>query len=106
MFKFLWHDKPARVKRQTIIAETCNGGLKMPDVFAFPSAQKAMWIKRYLTTSGKWKELFQRLGHFNNYQLDHKLSKNDLKCEINSITRYLIVGSKLNQTPQTAQMKF
>ena len=76
LFKFLWHDKPARVKRQTIIAETCNGGLKMPDVFAFHSAQKAMWIKRYLTTSGKWKELFQQLGHFNNYQVDHKLSKN------------------------------
>ena len=81
LFKFLWHDKPARVKRQTIIAETCNGGLKMPDVFAFHSAQKAMWIKRYLTTSEKWKELFQQLGHFNNNQLDHKLSKNDLKCE-------------------------
>ena len=42
LFKFLWQDKPARVKRQTIIAETCNGGLKMPDVFAFHSAQKAM----------------------------------------------------------------
>ena len=64
LFKFLWLDKPARVRRKTIVAETCNGGLKMPDVFAFHSAQKAMWIKHYLTTSGKWKELLSTTRTF------------------------------------------
>ena len=82
LFKFLWHDKPARVKRETIIAETCDGGLKMPDVFAFHNAQKAMWIKRYChNDTGKWKVLFQQLSHLNENEFDHKLSKNDLKCK-------------------------
>ena len=99
LFEFLWHDKPARVKRQTIIAETCNGGLKMPDVFAFHSAQKVMWIKCYLTTRGKWKELFQQLRHFNNYQLKHKLSKNDLKCENKFHHQALDCWFKLKSNP-------
>ena len=71
----------------------------MPDVFAFHSAQKAMWSKRYLTTSGKWKELFQQLRHFNNYQLDHKLSKNDLKCENKFHHQVLDCWFKLKSNP-------
>ena len=58
IFNFLWHDKPAKIKRETIIAESFDGGLKMPDVFTFHNAQKAIWIKRYLLDNcGKWKTL-------------------------------------------------
>ena len=82
LFNFLWNDKPARVKRETIIAVSCEGGLKMPDVFAFHNAQKAMWIKRYhLNNSSKWRALFKQLSNFKDYELDHKLSKDDLNCK-------------------------
>jgi hypothetical protein len=45
-FKFLWSNKPEKVKRKTIIADYCDGGLKMLDIFSFTKAQKAMWVKR------------------------------------------------------------
>ena len=75
LFNFIWHNKLLRVKKQTIIADICDGGLKMTDVFAFHNAQKAMWIKHYLLNSNaKWKTLFQQLCKLEDYELDHKLS--------------------------------
>ena len=37
---FLLNHKPPRVKRETVITPIRNGGLKMPEVFAFQEAQK------------------------------------------------------------------
>jgi hypothetical protein len=55
-FNFVWHNKPEKIKRKTIIADYEKGGLKMLDIGSFIKAQKVMWIKRLLTPgSASWK---------------------------------------------------
>ena len=44
---------PSRVKRKTIINNLESGGLKMPDIYAFHTAQKCLWIKRLLDDNKK-----------------------------------------------------
>ena len=84
------------MKKQTIIADLCDGGLKMPDVFAFHNAQKAMWIKRdLLNSNAEWKILFQQLCKLENYEFDHKLSINNLKCKSKSHVQVLDCWFKL-----------
>ena len=48
LLKFLWNNKPAKIKRNTIIAPIKEGGLNMVDVFAVHSAAKCGWLKRLL----------------------------------------------------------
>ena len=86
--------------KKTIIADLCDGGLKMPDVFAFHNAQKAMWIERYLINSNaKWKTLFHQLCKLKDYELDHKLSRNDLKCKSNFHIQVLDCWFKIKTQP-------
>jgi hypothetical protein len=61
-FDFVWHGKPDKVKRNTIIADYQEGGLKMLDVESFISAQKVMWVRRLLAKNdeGSWKIYPQR----------------------------------------------
>ena len=61
--------KGDKIKRKIMINDTCNGGLKMIDLFSFNKSLKTTWVKRYLDASnkGKWKSLFdldlQNYGH-------------------------------------------
>ena len=43
IFNFLWQNKPPRIKRETIIASIEDGGLRMPDIYAFHQAQKKQY---------------------------------------------------------------
>ena len=61
IFSFLWNNKPPRVKRETIIATVDDGGLRMPDIFAFHSAQKIITLKNLIVEDGKCLNLFQSL---------------------------------------------
>jgi hypothetical protein len=55
-FDFIWQNKPNKVKRNTIIADYENGGLRMLDVECFIEAQKIMWVKRLIRPGqGSWK---------------------------------------------------
>ena len=47
LFKFLWENKPAKIKRNTITATYTMGGLKMPDIFAINVVSKIKWINNY-----------------------------------------------------------
>ena len=40
LFRFLWQNGQSRVKHKTIISNLASGGLKMPDIYAFHTAQK------------------------------------------------------------------
>ena len=46
-YKFIWNNKPEKIKRKTLIAEYEEGGQKMIDINSFLKAQKAMWVKRH-----------------------------------------------------------
>ena len=45
-FKFLWSDRGDKVKRDVIISDYSNGGLKMIDLKSFNKALKSTWIKK------------------------------------------------------------
>ena len=79
IYSFLWNDKPAKIKNETISAPLSEGGLKMINIFTFHIAQKCMWIKRIcLDNMGKWGHLFLTMCGITKACLDHKLSANCL----------------------------
>ena len=56
--KFIWKNKPPKIKSTTLINSLSAGGLNMPSFDIFIKAQKAMWIKRMLDpNSRKWERL-------------------------------------------------
>ena len=48
MFKFLWNEKPDKIKQTQIIQDYKQGGLKMIDIESFVAGLKASWIKRLI----------------------------------------------------------
>ena len=66
-YHFLWDGKPDKIKRNFLINEYSDGGLKMIDLFSFNKSLKTIWIKKYLDTRnmGKWKLFFYlELGRY------------------------------------------
>ena len=62
LFKFLWSNKPPKIKRDTIIARIENGGLGMTDVYAVHDTAKSAWVQRFFCkndNNAKWKILFK-----------------------------------------------
>ena len=59
-FNFLWDDKGDKIKRDIMISDYNNGGLRMIDIKLFNEALKSSWITKYLDSGnhGKWKLLF------------------------------------------------
>ena len=59
-FKFLWSGREDKIKRDVMISDYSDGGLKMIDLTSFKKALKSSWIKKYLDTEnqGKWKFVF------------------------------------------------
>ena len=52
---FIWNDKPAKFSKAILEAEVIEGGLKLHNLFLFDKALKLGWLKRYLSSNGKWK---------------------------------------------------
>ena len=59
-YLFLWNGKGDKIKRDIMINNYPEGGLKMIDILSFNKALKDTWIKKYLDTGnqGKWKLFF------------------------------------------------
>jgi len=78
IFRFIWKNKPDKVKRDTIIASKLNGGLKMVDYILKDKALKVRMLQRLLDSNkGKWKIL-------PNYYLD-SLGQNKLLLYVQKI---------------------
>ena len=58
-FKFIWQNKPDRIKREILTQTYLNGGIKMLNIQHFMTALKSTWIRRLFTTNAKWKLLFE-----------------------------------------------
>ena len=66
-FHFLWSGRGDKIKRNVMIADYSDGGLKMIDLESFNKALKSTWVKKYLDPEnhGKWKYFFDsELQHF------------------------------------------
>ena len=59
-FNFLWNGKGDKIKRNTMISDYSEGGLRMIDLISFNKALKSTWVKKYLDPEnhGKWKFFF------------------------------------------------
>ena len=62
LYKFLWNDKTERIRRNTLILPSHEGGIKMPHIVSFNYAIKLSWLKRVLQAENvqAWKSLFIR----------------------------------------------
>ena len=54
---FLWAGKPAKFSKHILEAEIKEGGLKLHNLVDFNHALKISWLKRYLASQGKWRNL-------------------------------------------------
>ena len=56
-YNFLWNDKGDKIKRNVMINDYPEGGLKMIDIESFNKSLKAIWIKKYrdMENQGGWK---------------------------------------------------
>ena len=59
-YNFLWGGRGDKIKRNIMISNYEQGGLKMIDVISFAKALKSNWIKKYLDKNNlaKWKLFF------------------------------------------------
>jgi exonuclease III len=75
-YTYIWCSKPEKIKRNTLIADYKDGGLKMLDIESFVKAQKAMWVKRLTDPqNGSWKTYPLK-------QLNKLVGKNTFKCSL------------------------
>ena len=80
LFSFLWGNKTAKIKKDTIIGNISDGGLKMPDIISVHKTAKISWIKRLSDMrQSKWKTLMLDLLNLKFSNLNHKLPLNQTK---------------------------
>ena len=82
MFKFIWDEKPDKIKRKVLSQDYINGGLKMLDLSKFTISLKASWIKRILdpNNKGQWKEIYlnQLKSYGRELIFNCEINKNDI----------------------------
>ena len=75
--KYLWNDKPPRLKKDVIINDFEHGGLKMTNLKCYIAAQKINWIKNLLNN--------RRAFPFKYLSSQLKMSLQDyLKCSVDT----------------------
>jgi regulator of sigma D len=85
-FKFLWGYKPAKIKKDTIIADIQEGGLKMPLFSAVLESTRVMWVKRILKAKDtKWARLAVSLMNTHEFDL---YCKNESSYASNALTPF------------------
>ena len=112
-YHFLWDGKPDKIKRNIMINDYSNGGLKMIDLFSFNKSLKTIWIKKYLdkTNLGKWKLFFEReLGRYGGEAVFlGNLNKTDIKHHFSStnifINEILMIWSEVNHTDNISSLQ-
>ena len=63
MYKFLWDNKPDKIKRDLLVLDYDLGWLKMIDIYKFLISIKSCWVKRIVDTQNKgaWKLFYESL---------------------------------------------
>jgi len=102
MFKFLWNDKPDKIKQTQIIQDYTRGGLKMIDIESFIAGLKASWIKRFIyrpesKLTALYSYFLENYGNF--FILKNCIKPNDIKSlniKSSFLKEILISWAKLN----------
>ena len=51
---FLWCGKPPKWRKESLEGEIHHGGLKLHNISLFDQTLKLSWLRRYLSSNGKW----------------------------------------------------
>ena len=103
-YNFLWDGKPAKIKKNTIIAPISLGGLSMTDIFSVHKAAKCIWIKRLNDESkGKWKSLFWIMLHIDIRLLNRNINYKKITGKTKFHTQVLESWYKLIGTEPKVQ---
>ena len=76
IFKFVWNNKPDKIKRKVICGNTDTGGLRYPNMSYYLKSTKIAWIKRIFSDS----DLFNITSYF--FKPMKALQKDVLKCNL------------------------
>ena len=58
-YKFIWGNKPDKIRRAQLIQEYSLGGLKMVNILEFARALKATWLRRIIKDSSNWSNILE-----------------------------------------------
>lgn len=61
LFQFIWQSKVDRIKRNVMIQNYEEGGVKMINLDLFLKSLKVSWIRRFLYTNTKWYRLLETI---------------------------------------------
>ncbi|KAK3096175.1 hypothetical protein FSP39_024025 [Pinctada imbricata] len=65
-YKFIWNQKPDKIKRKTLIGECKDGGLNMIHIPSFINYIKIKWVKRYFDNpNGNWQSFLSNILYIN-----------------------------------------
>ena len=103
-YSFVWNGKGEKIKRDIIINDYPNGGLKKIDIQVFSRSLKCTWIKKYLDeeNQGKWKYFFdlELQRHGGSIALTSNLNKKDtienLRIKNCFIKETLLIWAEVN----------
>ena len=74
IFNVLWNGKNPKVRRDKIIGNINEGGMKIPDIFSSHKTNKISWIKRLSSEcNSEWKMLMLHMLSLNECILSHKI---------------------------------
>jgi len=57
-FKYIWNEKPDKVKREKMIQSYSSGGIKVLNIKNHMKALKLTWLRRCMTKNTKWQIFF------------------------------------------------
>ena len=68
-FKFLWSNKPDRMKREDAVLPISKGGLNMPEIGTFWDSLKCSWTRRFFGTSSAWHKVLEANLLFHGFEM-------------------------------------
>ena len=75
-YRFLWNDKPDKIKRDVICLDYLKGGIKMVNISKFIISLKLTWIRRiFCDVKTQWFNLFSEMYPVQKLSLGFDLSK-------------------------------
>ena len=85
MLDFLWSNKKHHVKKDVLIKEIENGGLKMPHFYSMIKGLKCTWIKRFLNEDLNRMEILKKFVVYRNINIKSIICT---KLDVNNIKFY------------------
>ena len=73
LYKFLWNNKPDKIRRSSMTLDKTSGGMQMIDMVSFDKSLKGSWVQKlYTQTNSQWCKLvvsmYKGIDHICNFR--------------------------------------